>query len=306
MYNIMQKVPDGKSMEKKRKKQSEKSYPCALTISGSDSAGTSGIQADLRTFNAFGVFGCSAVTAVISQNPTSVKRNDPVAAGTVASQIEAVLEAVEVDYVKTGITGSAASVEVIARAVEKYKLPLVCDPAMISDNGERLLADDAVTALSERLMPLARWITPNIPEAELLLGYSIGSMDDQLRAARELNLRFGAAVWLKGGHLTDAVGKGKLPRVTDVICREGRLWKLSSFKVDVPDSTAHGIGCTLSAAFTAANSLEMHWKEAICESRAFVMGSLIENIRVGRNLNAMYPPGNDYMTSVQLEETEVK
>lgn len=305
MYNITQKVPEGKSMEKKRKKQPEKSYPCALTVAASDSGGGSGIQADLRTFNAFGVYGCSAVTAVLSQNPSGVSRVDLMPAEAVFSQLEAICSAVEVDFAKTGMTGDPAIVEAVAAAVKKYQIPLICDPEIFTPNGCRLLDDDTVTAIREQLLPLARFITPNIPEAELLLGYAISDPDDQLRAARELYERSGCTVWLKGGHL-ESGSKGKLPRVTDVICRDGRLWKLSSFKADVPNGTAHGAGSTLSAALAAACALEIPWKEAVCESRAFVMGSLVENIRIGRNLNAMYPPGNDYMTSIQLEETDVK
>ena len=293
-------------MEKKRKKQSEKSYPAALTVSASDACGSSGIQADLRTFNAFGVFGCSVVTAVASPNPRLAGRVDLLPGASVAAQIEAVISGLGAVSVKSGMLGSAENVEALASAVKKYKLSLVCDPAIYSSAGSRWLDDDGVAALKQQLLPLAGWITPGIREAELLLGTDIRSIDDQIRAAAELQKQFGSPVLLKGGDAGNNAAKGKLPRITDVVCRNGELWKISSLKADVPVSASYGAGCTLSAALAASFALELSWKEAVCESRSFVMGSLIENIRIGNDLYAMYPPGNDYMNSIQLESVNLK
>ena len=306
MYNITHKLPEGKRMEKKRKKQSEKSYPAALTVSASDACGSSGIQADLRTFNAFGVFGCSAVTAVASPNPRLSGRVDLLPGESVAAQIDAVISGLGAVSVKSGMLGSAENVEALAAAVKKYKLSLVCDPAIYSSAGLRWLDDDGVEKLKQQLLPLAAWITPGIPEAELLLGTEIKNTEDQLRAAAELHKQFGVSVLLTGGDAVNRTAKGKLPRITDVVCRNGELWKISSFKAEVPVSASFGAGCTLSAALAAAFALELSWKEAICESRSFVMGSLVENIRIGSDLYAMYPPGNDYMNSIQLEAVNLK
>lgn len=286
-------------MEKKRNKQREKTYPVAMTIAGSDSGGGAGIQADLRTFNAFGVFGCSAITAVTSQNPGAVTRIDPIPPEGVSAQIEAVSSAINVTFAKTGMLFDAAVIEAVSDMIEKYHIPLVCDPVMISTSGRELLAADAVDSLKKHIIPRAAWITPNVPEAELLCNRQITSAADQSAIALELYKTFGVSVWLKGGHMINASGKSPA-RATDIICRNGELWQLSSIKVDVPSNVAHGTGCTLSAALTAALALEMPWKEAVCESRAFVMGSLVENIRISSKYGAMYPPGNDYMNSVQL------
>ena len=303
MYNITRKVPKGKSMDKKRKKQPEKSYPAALTIACSDSGGSSGIQADLRTFNAFGVFGSSALTAVKSGNPLSVSRVDQLPAESVASQIDAVCKEIDIDFAKTGMLGNAANIRVIASAVKKYDLQLVCDPEMFSARREALLDDAGVDALKDELLPLAKWVTPNAVEAGSLSGMAIEKFDDLLTAAKTISEKFGVDVWIKGGIAGQSSGKNRLPRMTDVICRNGELWKISSLKVDLPESTAHGAGCTLSAARTATLALDIPWEEAICAAKAFVMGSLVENIRIGR-IHAMYPPTNDYMNSIQLEKVD--
>lgn len=302
----MLKVTEGKCMEKKRKKQSEKSYPAALTVAGSDSGGGAGIQADLRTFNAFGIFGCSAITAVTSQNPHRVDRVDLLPAAAVASQIDTVMAAIDITSIKSGMLGSAENVEALASAVKKYKFSLVCDPVMVSTSGRKLLEEEAIHAVKEQLLPLASLITPNIPEAGMLLNRKIENFDDQLRAARELYDLFGASVLLKGGHASSAAKPGKLARMCDVVCRNGELWKLSSLKADLPALTAHGTGCTLSAALAASFALDIPWKEAVCVSKAFVLGSLIENVRIGKDVYAMYPPGNDYMNSVQIEAVDLK
>ena len=142
-------------------------YPTALTIAGSDSGGGAGIEADLRTFNAFGVYGCVALTAVTSQNPLEVRRVDPVPAAGVRCQIETVMDRIPVRFAKSGMLCDAAIVDVVAEVVEARGLRLVCDPVMVSTSGVKLLADDAVERMRNRLIPAADWVTPNIPEAEL-------------------------------------------------------------------------------------------------------------------------------------------
>src|SRR3954462_7020743 len=160
----------------------------ALTIAGSDSSGGAGIQGDLKTFAALGVYGLSAVTAVTAQNPTGVLRIDPLSADLVTAQIEAVAGDVEIHAVKTGMLATAAIVEAVAAAIEELDLPnLVVDPVLVSTSGARLLDDDGVQMLVSELLPLARIVTPNIPEAEALGGRRIRSPADAREAARRIH-----------------------------------------------------------------------------------------------------------------------
>lgn len=206
-------------------------YPTALTIAGSDSGGGAGIEADLRTFNAFGVYGCVALTAVTSQNPLEVRRVDPVPAAGVRCQIETVMDRIPVRFAKSGMLCDAAIVDVVAEVVEARGLRLVCDPVMVSTSGVKLLADDAVERMRNRLIPAADWVTPNIPEAELLLGRRLAGADDYRDAALECYERWGVSVLLKTGH---ARGGGK--SAVDFVCRDGEVYQLSSPRI--PDAAA--------------------------------------------------------------------
>jgi len=280
------------------KKTCDEFYPVALTVAGSDSGGGAGIQADLRTFNAFGVFGCSAVTAVTSQNPLEVRRIDALPRESVRTQMEAVLDKLAVRWAKSGMLADAGIVEEVAAIVKSRKLPLVCDPVMVSTSGARLLEPDAAERVRELLLPVAKWITPNLPEAELLLGRSIGSFSECADAAKELFDLCGASVLLKTGHAcyTD--------EAADVICRDGRLYTLSAPRIDTPPCAPHGTGCTLSAALAAALAVGASWKQAVCEAKAFVLGSLSENACIGEGIFAMYPPVTDLSQSVTLKAME--
>ncbi len=273
----------------------EERYPAALTIAGSDSGGGAGIQADLRTMSAFGVYGCSAITALTSQNPRTVNRIDPVPAEGVACQIETVLAAIPVKFAKTGMLFNAEIVKKVAELTAKHNLSLVVDPVMVSTSGSVLLESAAVEAVKRDLFPRAKWITPNIPEAELLLGRKLDSVQDYRDAAKECFERWKVGVILKTGHAPG--GKS----VTDFICKEGQLYALSSPRA--PErKQSHGTGCTLSAALTSALALGMPWKNALVEAKAFVFGSLTECVMLNNNLYAMYPPVEDYHTQVKLEK----
>ncbi|MBR2344549.1 MAG: bifunctional hydroxymethylpyrimidine kinase/phosphomethylpyrimidine kinase [Lentisphaeria bacterium] len=272
-------------------------YPVALTIAGSDSGGGAGIAADLRTFNALGVYGCCAVTAVTAQNPAAVRRIDALAAASVTAQINAVMENIAVTCCKTGMLFTAENVLAVAAAVKEHKLKLICDPVMVSTSGSKLLQNDAIEVIKSQLLPQAAWITPNIPEAELLLGRKIISDQDAGDAAGELANRFGCAVLLKGGHASG-------PQSCDFVARENKLYTLTSPRLDVPKLTGHGTGCTLSAALTAALALGLPWKRALCESKAFVFGSLSQSVEIGKKIHAMYPPVEDSIGMVKLAEVE--
>ena len=277
-----------------------KFYPAALTVAGSDSGGGAGVEADLRTFNAFGVYGCAAITAVTSQNPRRVTRIDPVPAAGVVAQIEAVLETTPVKWIKTGMLCNAEIVAAVAGAVRKHRLGLVCDPVMVSTSGAALLESPAVEAARRELLPLATWITPNLPEAELLLGRSLKSPEDYPDAARECYDRWGVDVLLKTGH--DIRGR----RAADIVCRSGRLYRLSSPRLELPPYAAHGTGCTLSAALAAALALGLDWKSALSDAKTFVQGSLRECVEIGRGVWAMYPPTEDDSALIRLEAIRKK
>src|SRR6266404_4331795 len=173
----------------------------ALTIAGSDSSGGAGIQADLKTFAAFRIYGASAITAVTAQSTKGVEAMAPLSADLVTAQIEAVAGDLAIDATKIGMLATAAIVEAVAAAIEELDLPLVVvDPVLVSSSGERLLDDDGVQALCNELLPLARVVTPNIPEAEALSGKRIVTMTDAREAARRIHRMGAAAVIITGGH----------------------------------------------------------------------------------------------------------
>ena len=273
-----------------------KFYPTAMSVAGSDSGGGAGIAADLRTFNALGVFGTFAITAVTSQNPAVVRRIDPLEPAAVTAQIDAVMEKISVKYIKTGMLFSAEIVAAVAEAIKKYRFKVVCDPVMVSTSGSRLLKKDAIEAMNE-VLAQASWITPNIPEAELLTGKKITSLPEMLDAAGELGERFKNTVLLKGGHLGGE-------RACDVIYRDGKLYTLDAPLLDVPELASHGTGCTLSSALTAMLALDLPWKQAVCGSKAFVYGSLCQCVEIGSGTFAMYPPTEDFISLIKLNEVE--
>lgn len=280
------------------KKNVQDSYPVAMTVAGSDSGGGAGIQADLRTFNAFGVFGCSAVTALTSQNPAEVRRIDGVPPEGVAAQIAAVLDKIEVRAVKTGMLFNADIVRAVAAELKKRqrKLPLVVDPVMVAGSGARLLEESAVRAVVEELLPLADYLTPNIPEAELLLGRRLAGEAAYLEAARECARRFGCRCYFKTGHAPPTGSSA-----ADILAfPDGAAYRVSTPRLE-GDAAGHGTGCTLSAALAAGLALDFAWKTAVCCAKAFVYGSLAETVRIGSGLEAMYPPEENYNHLVKLE-----
>ena len=199
-----------------------KNKAAVLTIAGSDSGGGAGIQTDLRTFNAFKVYGCSAITAVTAQNPYEVRRVDVLSAESVKTQLESVLDCIPVRFAKTGMLAAREIIECVAACVQKYKLKLVVDPVMVSTSGVRLLAESAVSAMQELLFPLAEWITPNIPEAELICQRKLSAPADLAGAALQLYEKYHCNCILKSGHAITS------EQVTDIVCYQGELYTLSS------------------------------------------------------------------------------
>jgi len=214
----------------------------ALTIAGSDSSGGAGIQADLKTFAAHGVFGMSAITAVTAQNTTSVIMVDTLSPEMVVAQIEAVVMDIPPDATKIGMLGTARIVEAVAAAVAHHRLPyVVLDTVMVSKSHARLLDDNAVAALRDHLIPLAFVITPNVPEAEALTGLTITSVADLHRAAVRLVELGARAALVKGGHLPG-------PAI-DVLWDGAQAFELGAPRIDSVHT--HGTGCTLSSAIAA-------------------------------------------------------
>lgn len=220
--------------------------PRLLTIAGSDSGGGAGIQADLKTFAAHGAYGMSAVTAVTAQNTRAVTAVHELPPEVVEAQIDAVFDDLGVDAVKIGMLASAPIVRAVARALGRWRRdgvpPVVLDPVMVAKSGDPLLADDAVDALAEELLPLATLATPNLPEARRLTGLPVGSEEERAVAARALAER-GPAVLLKGGH-------GEGAEVVDLLVEPGAAPRAFRHRRLLTRAT-HGTGCTLSSAIAA-------------------------------------------------------
>lgn len=216
--------------------------PVALTIAGSDSGGGAGIQADLKTFSSLGVFGTSAITCLTAQNPTAVSGIVPTPRGFVAKQVKAVCSAFPIAAAKTGMLFSAEIITETARALRAERLPaLVVDPVAIATSGSRLLKRNAEAAMIQLLLPLATVVTPNIPEAEMILGRAIGSHSEQIAAARLISVMFKVSCVLKGGHIPGS-------DVLDVLSHNGRIYKVIAPRINAKET--HGTGCTLAAALT--------------------------------------------------------
>ncbi len=235
--------------------------PVALTIAGSDSGGGAGIQADLKTFHAFGVFGTSAITAITAQNTVGVRAIQKIEPRIVADQIRAVAEDLEPAATKTGMLADAPIIEAIAEALRDAGLRnLVVDPVMVAKSGDRLLQEDAVAALSTVLLPLAEVVTPNLPEAAILAERPVETLDDMKAAAEVLVERGASSVLLKGGHL-------RADELVDVYFdgREWREWREPRLET----RHTHGTGCTLSAAICAGLARGQPRIHAVEQARGF-------------------------------------
>jgi hydroxymethylpyrimidine/phosphomethylpyrimidine kinase len=245
----------------------------ALTIAGSDSGGGAGVQADLKTFAALGVYGTSAVTALTAQNTRGVAGVHVVPAEFVTLQIETVVADLGCDAVKTGMLAAAPIVEAVAAAVIALELPnLVVDPVMMAKSGDRLLDADAVHALRVSLIRVARVVTPNIPEAEVLADMSIQSRVDMRVAAERILEMEPAAVIVKGGHLGG-------PDVVDLVADGAHVVELVGPRVE--GRHTHGTGCTFAAAVAAHLALGLSVTDAAREAKAFVAAAMRRGIPLG-------------------------
>jgi hydroxymethylpyrimidine/phosphomethylpyrimidine kinase len=259
----------------------ERLPPRALTIAGSDSGGGAGIQADLKTFQALGVWGMSAITAATVQNTKGVFGYEELAPHTVAEQIRAVTTDIGVDAAKTGMLASAPIIEAAAEAIEEARIPnLVVDPVSVSKHGHLLLADDAVDALRSRILPLALLVTPNLPEASLLAGFGVDRRQDMAPAGRAILELGPTAVLVKGGHL----GSGE---AVDVLVTADGVRELSAERFDTPHT--HGTGCVLSAAIAGYLARGDGLQEAVEKGKRFVTGAIAGALSIGEGIGPVDP-----------------
>jgi hydroxymethylpyrimidine/phosphomethylpyrimidine kinase len=257
--------------------------PVALTIAGSDSGGGAGIQADLKTFAALGIHGTSAITAITAQNTITVTDIFELPIGIITAQIEAVVSDLEVRAAKTGMLASSQIVEAVAAAIAKHGIPnLVVDPVMVAKGGAKLLRDDAIDAIRVRLLPLAAIVTPNLPEAEVILGRSVRSIAERREAARDLVALGARAAVVKGGHAADDV--------TDVYWDGTEMAELPGTRV--PTTNTHGSGCVFSAAIAAglANGLEP--LAAVRQAKEFIAGAIEYSLEIGAGHGPVNPMFN--------------
>ncbi len=246
----------------------------ALTIAGSDSGGGAGIQADLKTFQQFGVFGTSVIVALTAQNTISVRAVHAAPAAIVAAQLDALADDLPPDAVKTGMLADAALVEQVAGALrDREWRPYVLDPVMVATSGDRLLDADAVSLIRTLLLPLATLVTPNLDEAELLVGHEVRDAEQMATAGRAL-LELGAgAALVKGGHLDGAL-------VTDVLVTRAGVRRFDHPRITT--TSTHGTGCTLSAAVTAGLALGRDLESAVADALDFVRRAMRSAPGIGR------------------------
>eukprot|EP01124_Arcella_intermedia_P009470 TRINITY_DN16178_c0_g1_i2.p1 TRINITY_DN16178_c0_g1~~TRINITY_DN16178_c0_g1_i2.p1 ORF type:complete len:486 (-),score=124.79 TRINITY_DN16178_c0_g1_i2:40-1497(-) len=247
----------------------------ACCVAGSDSGGGAGIQADLKTFAALKVFGCSVITSVTAQNTQGVLAIHDIPAEIVDKQLVAILEDIGTDAIKIGMLSSSATIETVSRRLSPLHIPIVLDPVMVAKGGASLLQESAVGVLKRELIPLATLLTPNIPEAEHLLAVHISSLEDMKSSCRRMIGELGAqAVLLKGGHLEG----GDI--VVDVLMlKDGGTFEFSSPRVSTKNT--HGTGCTLSSAITAYLARGKNLCEAVQYAKQYVTGAIQHNLQIG-------------------------
>lgn len=247
--------------------------PVAMTIAGSDSGGGAGVQADLKTFSALGVYGASTLTAITAQNTVAVTAVHEIPVEIIAAQIEAVVTDIGVDAVKTGMLSSPAIVQVVAREVQRHGVAnLVVDPVMVAKSGDALLREEAVDSVRTQLLPLAALATPNLPEAETLTGMTISSEQDVKEAAARI-LGMGArAVVIKGGHREGPA--------SDLFYDGNDFAEFTSERIDTVNT--HGTGCTFASAAAAGLAQGMTVLDAVAQAKRYVTEAIRNSYPLGR------------------------
>jgi len=249
-----------------------------LTIAGSDSGGGAGIQADLKTFHAFGCYGMSVLTAITAQNTQGVHGVIDLPPDFVALQLETVVTDIGVDAAKTGMLSNSEIIEILATKIKELGIPhLVVDPVMRAKGGDPLLHEEAQQALIEKVVPLAEVITPNIPEAEVLSGMKIKSRDDMRAAAEKIHEKGAANVLVKGGHRDDDA--------IDILYDGEEFTEY--FAEKIPTQNTHGTGCTYSAAIAANLSFDFPVKEAITLSKKYITEAIRTSLKLGEGIGPL-------------------
>ena len=259
-----------------------KAVPRAMTIAGSDSGGGAGIQADLKTFAALGVYGTSVLTAITAQNTLRVTDVLELPTSLIGSQIDAVLSDIGADAVKTGMLSSSAIIQTVAEKVREHGLErLVVDPVMVAKSGDRLLREEAVEALRTLLVPLAMVVTPNAPEAQALTGRDVRTLDDARNATRALVEMGAKAAVVKGGHLGGPA--------TDILYDGVEFRAFTAQRIQT--TSTHGTGCTFASAIAAGLAKGLSVREAVSQAKSYVTASIRHAFPMGRGhgpLNHFY------------------
>ncbi|MGH8103528.1 MAG: bifunctional hydroxymethylpyrimidine kinase/phosphomethylpyrimidine kinase [bacterium] len=259
----------------------ENHLPRALTIAGSDSGGGAGIQADLKTFAALGVYGMSVITSLTAQNTLGVQGILDVPAAFIGAQFDAVMSDIGADAAKTGIVSNAGIIEVVTDRVRRYNIEnLVVDPVMRAKDGTALLAPDALDALIWKLLPLALVVTPNLPEAEVLIGAPVKSAQAMKDVARRIHDRGVRNVLLKGGHLDGTV-------VTDVLFDGSEFHEFSAPRIETKNT--HGTGCVFSAAIAAGLAKGLPLLDAVGCAKTFVTEAIRNSLAIGHGHGPVNP-----------------
>ena len=250
----------------------------ALTIAGSDSSGGAGIQADLKTMIANGVYAMTAITALTAQNTTGVQGIFEVIPEFLEQQIDSVFTDIRPDAVKIGMVSSVGLIESIAKKLKQYEAEnIVVDPVMVATSGSRLISEDAIGALKELLLPMATVLTPNIPETEVLSGMEVKTADDMIAAAKYISETYHCAVLCKGGHqLNDA---------NDLLYRNGDYKWFNGKRIDNPNT--HGTGCTLSSAIASNLAKGYDLDTAVERAKAYISGALAAMLDLGQGSGPM-------------------
>jgi hydroxymethylpyrimidine/phosphomethylpyrimidine kinase len=257
--------------------------PIALTIAGSDSGGGAGIQADLKAFSALGVFGCSALSSLTAQNTLGVQGVLPIPPEFVQQQIQSVLSDINVGAIKTGMLATADIIAAVAESLNTYpQIPFVLDPVMVATSGDRLLAENAIHTLIEKLMPLATLITPNLHEAAVLLNVPVATNLEQMQTQGEQLLRLGAkAVLMKGGH-TDG------DNATDLLITVDGVEAFSAPRLATKNT--HGTGCTLASAIAAGLAKKLSLSDSVKQAKDYLHNALIhsEKLNIGQGAGPVH------------------
>jgi hydroxymethylpyrimidine/phosphomethylpyrimidine kinase len=250
----------------------------ALSIAGSDSSGGAGIQADIKTMIANGVYAMTAITALTAQNTTGVAAIQNATPDFLGKQLDCIFTDIFPDAVKIGMVSDKELISVIAEKLKHYGAKhIVLDPVMVATSGAKLIADDAIAALTEQLIPLAEVITPNIPEAEILSGMSITNPDEMITAAKTISEKYHCSVLLKGGHQTNDAN--------DLLYQDGEYEWFYGKRVDNPNT--HGTGCTLSSAITSNLAKGMTLSDSVKKAKSYLSGALLAMLNLGKGSGPM-------------------